>query len=290
MKDHQPTRRAFIAALAAGAAGAAHPGRAVARPALDPPRLLLAQNAPADIDPTGYLVSEKYDGARACWDGTALRFRSGARVAVPDWFTARLPATALDGELWLGRGRFEALSGAVRRQQPIDAEWRALRYMIYELPGASGDFAERVARIEALVRGLGFASLVAAPQQPLVQRAALRQRLDEVLRGGGEGLMLHRADAPYLIGRSPVLLKLKPIQDDEAIVLGHVAGRGRNAGRLGALRVRTAEGVEFLLGSGLTDPQRDHPPPLGATVSFSYRGRTALGVPRFASFMRLRDV
>ena len=34
----------------------------------------------ADIDPAGYLVSEKLDGVRAWWDGTRLRFRSGLPV------------------------------------------------------------------------------------------------------------------------------------------------------------------------------------------------------------------
>jgi hypothetical protein len=36
------------------------------------PALLLASDAPADIDPGGYLVSEKFDGVRAFWDGRRL--------------------------------------------------------------------------------------------------------------------------------------------------------------------------------------------------------------------------
>ena len=32
-------------------------------------------------DPSGFLVSEKYDGVRAVWDGRTLRFRSGRPVA-----------------------------------------------------------------------------------------------------------------------------------------------------------------------------------------------------------------
>jgi len=85
---------------------------------VDAPRLLLARDAPDDIEPQGYLVSEKYDGVRALWDGRSLRFRSGLGVSAPAWFTARLPAQALDGELWLARGRFEAVSGIVRRREP----------------------------------------------------------------------------------------------------------------------------------------------------------------------------
>jgi DNA ligase-1 len=117
---------------------------------------------------------------------------------------------------------------------------------------------------------------------------ALQQRLDDVLAAGGEGLMLHRADAPYHSGRSPALLKLKPLQDADGVVVGHVAGRGRHLGRLGALRLRTEQGIEFLLGTGFSDAERAVPPALGSQVSFTHRGFTADGVPRFASFLRLR--
>ena len=81
-------------------------------------------------------MSEKLDGVRALWDGTQLRFRSGRVVAAPAGVPSRLPRTPLDGELWLARGRFDELSGLVRRASPDDALWRELRYMLFELPGA----------------------------------------------------------------------------------------------------------------------------------------------------------
>ena len=118
---------------------------------------------------------------------------------------------------------------------------------------------------------------------------ALQRRLDEVVAAGGEGLMLHRADALYETGRSASLLKLKPLHDAEARVIGHVAGRGRHAGRMGALRVRSPAGVDFLLGTGFSDAERESPPPLGSWVTFTHRGFTADGVPRFASFLRVRE-
>ena len=102
--------------------------------------------------------------------------------------------------------------------------------------------------------------------------------------------MLHRADALYLSGRSPVLLKLKPVHDAEATVLAHLPGRGKHAGRLGALRVRNAEGVAFNIGTGFSDAERDNPPPPGTLISYAHRGHTDSGVPRFASYLRRRDV
>jgi DNA ligase-1 len=128
-----------------------------------------------------------------------------------------------------------------------------------------------------------------APQDSLPDAAALQRRLAEVVAAGGEGLVLHRADAPYQVGRSDALLKLKPVQDADAVVVGHLPGQGKYQGRTGALKVRDAKGREFLIGSGLTDAQRGSPPPLGSTVSYRWRGLTRSGLPRFASLWRVRE-
>lgn len=257
--------------------------------------LPLAREAAADIDPSGHLVSEKLDGVRAVWDGRqTLRFRSGRIIVAPAEFLARLPRQPLDGELWLGRGRFEALAAAVRRQQPDAAQWREIRYGLFDLPQAPGPFSERAARLQALVgegQGDTGATLFALPQWRIDSRAALRQRLDDVVRAGGEGLVLHRADAPWTAGRDAGLWKLKPQHDAEAVVLAVLPGRGRLAGRMGALRVRDlASGLAFHLGSGFSDAQREAPPSVGTVVSYTHRGFTAGGMPRFAAYLRDRPV
>ena len=246
---------------------------------------LLARNAPAGIDPTPYLVSEKLDGVRALWDGATLRFRSGRTVAAPAWFLAQLPKEALDGELWIARRSFDTLSATVRRAEPVDAEWRRVNYRVFELPAGEGDFEHRAARLRALAGGV----IVPVEQQHLATNTELRARLKQVVDAGGEGLMLHRADAPLASGRSDLLLKLKPVADAEAVVVSHEPGKGRFAGQLGALELQTPEGVRFKLGTGFTDAQRRNPPPIGATVTYRYRDLTPSGKPRFASFVRVAE-
>lgn len=253
------------------------------------PEILLANVYRAQVDVTQYLVSEKLDGVRALWDGRRLRFRSGKPIHAPAWFLAGLPQQALDGELWMGRGSFEQLSGAVRKEIPVDDEWRQVRYMIFELPGASGSFRERVDQIGQLVRQANVSWLQQVEQFKVADDASLRQRFAAVVAAGGEGLMLHRADAAYETGRSDTLLKLKPWLDADAEVVGHRAGKGRHTGSLGALLVRTPEGKTFLLGTGFSDELRRNPPPIGAWVSYRYRELTGTGLPRFASFLRTRE-
>jgi DNA ligase 1 len=247
---------------------------------------LLAKTAAPGVDPTGYLVSEKLDGVRALWDGTTLRFRSGRAVAAPAWYTAKLPRTPLDGELWLGRGQFDKLSGMVRKAQPEDAQWQQIQYMVFELPAGAGRFEDRAIELIGIVSRAAWPQLHAVEQFKLANPAALKAKLKEINAVGGEGLMLHLASAPVTTGRSDVLLKLKPQQDAEATVVGHIAGKGKYTGLLGALEVQTAEGQRFKLGTGLSDEQRKNPPAIGATITYTYRDVTPNGIPRFASFFR----
>lgn len=253
------------------------------------PVILLANVYRDQVDVSRYLASEKLDGVRAIWDGQTLRFRSGKTINAPGWFLASLPQQQLDGELWIARGQFERVSSIVRREIPDDVAWREVRYMIFELPGAPGTFSERAEQIRFLVRQANVPWLFEIKQFFPVDRGNLKKRLDEVVRAGGEGLMLHLADAPYETGRSDVLLKVKPWQDAEAVVIGHQPGKGRFSGKLGALKVRTLEGKEFLLGTGFSVAQRRDPPALGSMVTYRYRDLTTKGQPRFASFLRVRN-
>lgn len=263
-------------------------GGATASPASTAPALMHAKLWQAGADPGGYWVSEKFDGVRAFWDGRSLRFRSGLPIAAPDWFTAALPRTALDGELWLGRGQFDELSGIVRRQVPADADWRGVRYMVFDLPGGSGAFTERAQRLTAVLGDARPGWLQPVAQQRVPDSAALQALLRQTVHTGGEGLVLHRANALWSPGRSDALLKFKLQPDEEARVLAHLPGKGRHAGRLGALLLEMPGGQRFALGTGFTDAQRADPPPVGSRVTYRYRDRTARGVPKFASFLRVR--
>ncbi len=250
--------------------------------------VLLADQFKSGTDVTQFLVSEKYDGVRVVWDGKSFISRAGNPINAPVWFSKDFPKTALDGELWLGRGQFDALSSAVRKDVPIDAKWRGVSYMVFELPNAEGTFEARAKRIVEIVKQANIPHLKAVKQFRVKNETELKSQLKKTVAAGGEGLMLHRADAAYVTGRSDVLIKLKPLYDAEAKVIAHIAGKGKYKGKLGALLVETPEGIRFKLGTGFSDTQRANPPKIGEVVTYTYRDVTKKGKPKFASFLRER--
>jgi DNA ligase-1 len=251
------------------------------------PALLLANVWNPSIDPTGWWVSEKYDGLRGYWDGQKLWTRNGNAIHAPDYFLAELPRdVALDGELWMGHGKFEETVSIVRSETPDD-RWRTIHYMVFDAPQAKGTFEQRMQFLRATIPAENeFVRFVA--QEHCQGKTQLLAQLDRVVRDGGEGLMLRQPDSVYEPRRSPTLLKVKPYDDAEAKVIAHEPGKGKYAGKLGALRVRTDDGREFSIGSGLSDAERDSPPPVGTVITYRFRGLTANGMPRFPSYLRIR--
>lgn len=251
--------------------------------------VMLANSYHRGIDLADYWVSEKYDGLRAYWDGERLLTRGGETINPPAWFIAGWPKKPMDGELWAGRGRFGEAVSTARTQQPDDATWRKMRFMVFDLPAHGGTFDQRLPALRDTVAAIGQTWVQLVPQDKVRDHQALQKRLQAIVKAGGEGLMLHRGASLYRAERSDDLLKVKLHDDAEAQVVAHLPGKGRHAGRMGALLVEMPDGVRFKLGSGFTDMQRTAPPKIGSWVTYRYRGFNDSGIPRFASFVRVRE-
>ncbi len=239
-------------------------------------------------DLANWLISEKYDGVRAYWDGRQLLTRSGYPIAVPKHFTQGWPRQHLEGELWIDYDAFDALSALVRSHSDSAQAWQPVRFMLFDLPQWPGTFARRHDQLQQLVYSTAASNLHLIPQHRGTTAGTLEQQLAKVIDKGGEGLMLHRADALYQLRRTTDLRKLKPFQDAEAVVIAHLPGKGKYSGLLGSLLVEQGDGTRFRLGSGFSDAERANPPAIGSTITFRHNGHTRHGKPRFARFLRLR--
>ncbi len=256
--------------------------------AQEKPELMLARVFHPSVDVSKYWVSEKLDGVRARWDGQKLVSRGGIVFNPPGWFINGFPDEILDGELWIARGEYQQTVSIVRKKIAHDG-WRKVKFMVFDLPTHSGDFSSRVATMRQLKRGTKSPYLDFIRQYRVTSKKLLMQNLRKLIEQGGEGLMLHHQQSYYRSGRSNDLLKLKPYQDAEAVVIGYRPGKGRFSGKMGAIKVKMDNGKEFYIGSGFLHQERENPPAINSVITYRHQGFTNKGIPRFAVFLRVRD-
>jgi hypothetical protein len=253
-------------------------------------------------NPKGWWVSEKLDGVRAYWNGENFYTRSGTLIHAPKFFKQGLPSAGnhLDGELWLGRGQFEACAGIVRTTTGAavkSEQWRKLRYLIFDAPivGGKADlpFEERHAFGEQVASSAPFA--VAVGVRKCLGKAHMQQLLKAVVGNGGEGLMLRKPSSSYERTRSHALLKVKTFFDAEAKVVGHSKDATTGC-LLGALECEMpGSGARFKIGTGFSKADRVWTTakkqwPVGTVVTYKYQNLTeANSVPRFSTYLRIRS-
>jgi DNA ligase-1 len=270
---------------------------------------LLAHSWDGDIDPTGYFISEKFDGLRAIWDGKEFWSRENAATKksnifyAPDFFKAGMPDHPLDGELFLGRGKLQETVSICKTQDKSD-RWKKITYMVFDRPDDPWTFEERIRQLQAA----SFPSHVQIVKHSVCTGVDhLKQELEAIESVGGEGLMLRKPGSVYELGRSHTILKVKSFFDSEATVTGHTAGKagktGNRVGTTGALECVThamtvkvggktvdiPTGVKFKVGSGLDAKTWNNPPPIGSTISYRFFDLTKDLVPRNPTFIITRD-
>lgn len=252
------------------------------------PALWLANSYQGHETLTDYWVSEKYDGIRGYWNGHQLVSRSGKNLNPPAWFVKNWPATPFEGEVWAGRGKFEQAASVIQQHKPAENAWRSLCFMAFDVPTSPRSFNDRIHLYQGIVKHIGQSWVQAVAQSQVSSHLELKDLLNQTIHHGGEGLVLHLANSTYQSGRNSNVLKVKQHEDAEAQVIGHEQGQGKHAHRTGALQLVTSQGLHFKVGTGLSDAQRENPPAIGQWVTYRYRGLTDKGMPRFASFVRIK--
>lgn len=238
------------------------------------------------INWSDWLVSEKLDGHRAYWSGEHLFSRGKNIIPAPRWFLNDFPRIALDGELYIARGKIDLTTSTVNKHNPIDDEWEKVMYYVFDTP----EFAEQSydKRLEVLVSMRNVSDRIRIVDQFQVRsERELIMEMEDIVEQGGEGLILRDIKARYEYDRTHSLMKLKPLYDAEAKIVGYDEGSGKNSGRLGSFVCLMKSGKTFKC-SGMDDAMRDNPPGIGSIISYSFQGLTKNGVPRNPSFLRVR--
>lgn len=229
-----------------------------------------------------YIAQRKYDGcnmvAVVTSEGTTLLSRTGEEVRSLDHIKHALnthpdihPGVYL-GEAWAPDLTFAEISGLFRRHVPNEDTCR-IQFAIFDIltldEWESGEstvpYADRCARA-------GINLIATCPQRnpiwlaesfgylaetyPLNTAQDVCNKLVEV--GGYDGLILRDPEGGWRKGdrgNGGEIIKIKRMLSFDLLVIGREEGRGKHAGRLGALIVEF-NGKELRVGTGFTDKER----------------------------------
>ena len=248
-----------------------------------PFRPMLATDAELDKLKFPLLASAKLDGVRAVVRDGVVYSRSNKPI--PNRHVQKLFSgyTHFDGELIVGDPTSKTVyRDTVSGVMSVDGKPAVSLYVFDNIRDLGANYGVRQRWIDEHVTTHNPMHVVIHEQIKINTLDALLKLEEDMLNLGYEGLILRDPDAPYKMGRSTVkegyLLKLKRFSDAEAVVIGfeermrndNVATKnelGRTArsshkenksgrGDLGALLLRTPEGVEFSCGTGFTDEER----------------------------------
>ncbi len=238
-----------------------------------------------------WFASEKIDGWQAIWDGQGkLYTKTYIRTfSVPQYWLELLPkGVALAGEIKI-QGEEATKTAALMKESEL---WEKTYFHVFDIVGVDGPFRERVEMIKETVNeacsNIKGCPLIAAPQRQLSWREILGF-YKQVLNEDGEGLVLTDPDSLYDSSgkRSASRVKLKGRNDKEGTVIDHNV----KDGKLRSLVVEMDNGIDFHLGIGFTNVERNEYSTkfsVGTRVTFSYRGFGEHGKPKEAHFVRVR--
>jgi len=273
----------------------------------------------------GFLVSEKLDGERAFWDGgisrgimnppwrhrgkstvkqmaagtikecTGLFTINGNPIYAPDWWLDKLPKDVLlDGELWMGYGKFQELRSIVGRKDsgewlPDTGPWSRVRYRVFDAPTHDCVFGTRIVKSPTcnMIIKRDVCNIFVAEQggvwipgsrtskESLIEAqlvwgdcidlkelgedidlaTAIHDYAAPIWEAGGEGIIVRDGKMAWTPNRVPWVMKVKQNLDGEGELIGFVAGKGKHLGRMGSLLIKYGD-VSLAI-SGFTDDERE---------------------------------
>ena len=166
-----------------------------------------------------------------------------------------------------------------------------MKYMVFDAPNADGSISERLEAARVALASVGGTRATVLQHTVCTGHDHVTSELSRIESQGGEGLMLAKSGVQHKGGRGPNNLKVKSMHTDDAVVVGHTAGKGRHLGRVGALSCKNRQGGVFDVGTGLKDHERVAPgvPAVGTVIEYAFFEKSRAGVPRFPTFKRKRE-
>jgi hypothetical protein len=203
-------------------------------------------------------------------------------LVIPDGVT-------LDGEIYTHGAKLQVISSWAKRLQ---ADSKKLNYVVYDIIDDSMDYGDRYGLLQEIQDRNPHIILCPSWKISEIEDFNIAEFLHEHIHTHGyEGLMLRTETGPYEIGRrSKYLIKVKALDDAEAVVVGVTASKDGWA----VLHCKMPSGQIFKLSAPGTVPEKRYVLEniekfIGKEVTYEFAQLTNEGKPFHATALRWRE-
>lgn len=217
-----------------------------------------------------YVVQPKYDGDRCkAYYNTDAGYLLATSEDNPFFSVPHIQEEldksginlTLDGELYNHElciaGGHELIHSIVSRQVNLHRDYQLMQFHVFDIEMA-GSQLERLAKLESL-KAYKFKSIVIAPFWLCNTLDEIKSVYDKLISKHYEGIIIRNIHNNYEYKRSTMMMKFKPKQSDDYVIVGYneeVSKDGVPKGRLGSVTLSSQLGDTFNVSAGLNSEQR----------------------------------
>lgn len=230
-----------------------------------------------------FIITQKLDGGRLVCikrNHNDIKFFTRAGQAVEGLVEItesmkKLPNGVYDGEILLRNDNNLKSDDLYRETMKVvrkDGDKKNLEYNVFDFIGTVEDFEAGIDKIPFKERKAVLTNIIKflKPKHIVLvknlyegtDKSKILELLDKVIEQGLEGIMINKADAPYLCKRNNGILKVKKFHTADVRVVDMIEGTGRNEGLLGAITIvfedEAGERHRCDVGSGFSDAERNY--------------------------------
>lgn len=255
-----------------------------------------------DFDDQNWVAQIKFNGCRCIVKKDGAYSRTGEKFLTVNHIVQELkpifekhPDAILDGELFNYdlRENLNELVSIVRKsvnikQEDHEKSRQIVQYHIYdgflEQNQCESDYYTRYHPIESLINKMTYVKSVESTM--INDKVELDEFYKHNLSDKQEGIILRNIDASYEQKRSKNLLKYKPVDDDEAVILTVIEGKGNwsNIAKTATIKWKGKTFDATFLGTQdeLKKVWKNKHEWKNKKIKFLYNGLTGLGIPNYA--------
>jgi DNA ligase 1 len=158
-------------------------------------------------DLSWWILTEKFNGCRAYWDGKNMWSRGGLKIKIPQEWEKYLPPFHLDGEIYFGTDGVYKCGAAIRYGRFLPG----MEFIVFDMPHYPGDYIDRLRKIKSLIDSNPFIRV--AKWSICLSNEQMILKMLKIQAAGGEGIMARHPNIQYAAGRTNQLLKVKEIPE-----------------------------------------------------------------------------